>query len=537
MPENESSPSTSANVEATPPTAGTLALAPQPAAATPVAVPEPPFWLNRKWKAPWLATLGAAFGALIGSGLHGEVFSDESHHGDFMMFLLVAFIIGSAAYWFFDPMMELVQGWMGIPPREIPQERRVATTLAVVATTLVISVLHHSLATSLEKVHTVGFVLLLLFYGCTAGVTTHSWLYGAKKSPSRSAAYGARNGGLGGAAAGFLLTALIIIFRPSTTHGLTSADLADLAQNTGIWAGLTVLPGFLGGMAIERKWDPKSPSRGVLYAMIAFSGLLFFVAMLLGELVPGKKETLWLIAFQSISLSMGWALGLFLQRESCDELFDPNWRMETVAPETHGRGTVVVPIDTRRPVEPAQAAAVAASEPRTSAQELILRPKGSRAWALGLLVIALAAGAWAYTTGALRSDPELISEIEGKFAQDSGLHGKSLTAGSANHIVTLAGMVDNPFQHTAAVQHASEVRGVKQVVDQIQVAPPPAPKPKVAAVQQQQQPTTNINASFSIGGGSGQTVSVRKQTRRTTPAPSANTKKRGGLFHFFRRNK
>ena len=536
MNDKESNPSPSVQIESPAPVAGTSALAPQAAAVKPVAEQEPPFWLNRKWKAPFLATLGAAFGALIGSGLHGEVFSNESHKGDFVTFLLAAFIIGSAAYWFFDPMMELVQGWLGVPPREIPKERRVATTLAVVTATLVISILHHSLATSLEKVHTLGFMLLLLFFGCTAGVTTHSWLYGAKKSPSRSAAYGARNGGLGGAAAGFLLTALVIIFRPSTTHGLTSADLADLAQGTGIWAGLTILPGFLGGIAIERKWDPKSPSRGVLYAMIAFSGVLFFVAMLLGELLPGKKETLWLIAFQAIALSMGWALGLFLQRESCDELFDPNWKMATVLPDVRGHGTVVVPIDTRRPMEPGQPAALVPAEPRMSPQELILRPKGSRAWALGILVVALAAGAWAYTTGVLRSDPELISEIEGKFAQDSGLHGKSLTAESANHIVTLAGMVDNPFQHTAAVQHASEVRGVKQVVDQIQVEAPPSPKPKAAAAQQQ-QPTTSINASFSIGGGWGQSVSVKKQPRNTAPAAGANTKKRGGLFHFFRKNK
>lgn len=32
---------------------------------------------------------------------------------------------------------------------------------------------------------------------------------------------------------------------------------------------------------------------------------------------------------------------------------------------------------------------------------------------------------WAYVSGMVRTDPEIVSEIEGRFQMDSGLHGKT----------------------------------------------------------------------------------------------------------------
>jgi len=191
---------------------------------------------------------------------------------------------------------------------------------------------------------------------------------------------------------------------------------------------------------------------------------------------PDYGRVTWLLSLQMMSLSFGWGLGLFLQRESCDRHFG-GWAPETGTPAEHppASGGVVVPIDSHRaPQSDASTAEQTPSQP-VSPQVLLLRPTGSRLWALVVLVVALGIGAWAYTTGMIRTDPEIVAEIEGKFEQDSGLHGKALTAQSLQHVVTIAGTVDTDIQHTAATQQASSVRGVRQLIDQVQLTPPPPP--------------------------------------------------------------
>jgi hypothetical protein len=289
--------------------------------------------------------------------------------------------------------------------------------------------------------------------------------------------------------------------------------------------------------------------------MTALSGVLFFLALLLASLFPGHEKDLWFIAFLTISLSLGWALGLFLQRESCDRLFDPLNTTETVVPDLRHNSTMVIPIDRGRALNPSDAVVPVPVEPRPTPKELMLQPKGSRAWALGLLVIALAVGAWAYSTGVIRTDSEIVREIVNRLQQDSSLHGKTLTAASLGRVVTVSGTVDNNAQHSAAIQQAAVVRGVKQVVDEIQLAPPPAPKP---ALSRPASPPA-INAQISIFGGGGQPVVLAPPSGRPAPQhrPAAHPTqahtgqvhlgpaqaqpaqpaqmKRGGLFHLFRK--
>src|SRR5579863_262064 len=88
-----------------------------------------------KLKVPLLATLGATFGFLIGSGLYGEIHPKPGEEQNLREFLTIAVIIGTAAYCFFDPIMELVHSWLGAPIPEFPKERRVVASLAVVVTT------------------------------------------------------------------------------------------------------------------------------------------------------------------------------------------------------------------------------------------------------------------------------------------------------------------------------------------------------------------------------------------------------------------
>ena len=72
------------------------------------------------------------------------------------------------------------------------------------------------------------------------------------------------------------------------------------------------------------------------------------------------------------------------------------------------------------------------------------------------------------------NDAQLASDIQTRLSADSGLQGKQLSVQSANGTVTLSGTVDNENQRQAAARYAASAEGVKQVVNNLQVAPPVA---------------------------------------------------------------
>jgi BON domain len=87
------------------------------------------------------------------------------------------------------------------------------------------------------------------------------------------------------------------------------------------------------------------------------------------------------------------------------------------------------------------------------------------------------------------NDAQIAKHIPAKIKADSGLRGKQLAVQSANGSVTLSGVVDNHAQREAAARYASSEPGVKQVVNNLEVAPstpaesaqtapPPAEEPK-----------------------------------------------------------
>jgi hypothetical protein len=92
------------------------------------------------------------------------------------------------------------------------------------------------------------------------------------------------------------------------------------------------------------------------------------------------------------------------------------------------------------------------------------------------------------------NDSQITSQVQSKFSQDSGLQGKQLSVQSADGVVTLSGTVDNQIERDAAARQAAAVSGVREVVNNLQVAsatsePPadqaaqaaPAPEPKPRA--------------------------------------------------------
>src|ERR1700685_1361556 len=85
--------------------------------------------------------------------------------------------------------------------------------------------------------------------------------------------------------------------------------------------------------------------------------------------------------------------------------------------------------------------------------------------ALLLSVLAVAVGC---TKAA--NDAQITGNIQTKLSADSGLQGKQLAVQAENGTVTLSGVVDDENQREAAARYAASEPGVKQVVNNLQVA-------------------------------------------------------------------
>ena len=79
------------------------------------------------------------------------------------------------------------------------------------------------------------------------------------------------------------------------------------------------------------------------------------------------------------------------------------------------------------------------------------------------------------------NDSQINSQLQDKLNSDSGLQGKNLSVQSEKGTVTLSGSVDNEAQRDAASRYASAVPGVKQVVNNLQIAPATAAVAPAAA--------------------------------------------------------
>jgi hypothetical protein len=80
-------------------------------------------------------------------------------------------------------------------------------------------------------------------------------------------------------------------------------------------------------------------------------------------------------------------------------------------------------------------------------------------------------------------DTKITSEIQERINADSGLRTKQIAVVAANGVVTLSGTVDDITQWNAASSYASSVKGVKQVVNNVQIAESAGPIPTQAPVQ------------------------------------------------------
>jgi hypothetical protein len=502
-----------------------------------------------------LASFGAAFGFLTGLGLYGEVRSEP------LEFVLQALILGAAAYVLFDPAMELLHDHFGATRKEFPEGRKAFATVAVMLATLLVSALHHSLGESLgEALGKTGGVLtealahikgleaagiIIVGIGLIASVITHSWVVGARQAAPRAILYGAGSS---------LIAASILVFL--SMRYLDSKQLLRSSFWEVLAGALALLwffgPGIVGGLAISKSREKSSPTRGILGYLVLFSVLYVFVLLVSAyefqTRFPDFKEAVetlvWLPILVLLCQNLGWALAPFFKRETCDLHLLPAGVAGSVPPNPPPENKLTpVAVFPSRAGAPALALASAdgGQTPVARAQGLLLKPKGDRMWAAWALLVGLIVLGFAYHAGAMLKDPEIDTRVEGNLQQDTGLQKAGLTVNSSHRVVTISGVVSDEAAHAAAVQRALAVRGVKQLIDHIQVVPvqviPAATDASSgsAVAPAVQPPPPAPNLSVTIGGGSAGTVSPQKTVAppKTVPAPQ----KHQGLLHFLNKDK
>ena len=107
-----------------------------------------------------------------------------------------------------------------------------------------------------------------------------------------------------------------------------------------------------------------------------------------------------------------------------------------------------------------------------------------------------------FAVGCNRSnDNEITSEVQQRINADSGLRNKQIAVVAASGVVTLSGTVDDITQWNAAASYASSVKGVKQIVNNVQIAesagaaptmPTRAEQPQVAVTPVSSPPPTTV---------------------------------------------
>ena len=121
------------------------------------------------------------------------------------------------------------------------------------------------------------------------------------------------------------------------------------------------------------------------------------------------------------------------------------------------------------------------------------------------------------------NDAQMTSDIQAKLGADSGLQNKQINVQAANGAVTLSGTVDNDAQRDAASKYAAAEPGVKQVINNLQVAPmtassEPAPEPTPSRAAEPQPMKSRPSPSSKKHGR--RTSQEDYRTEMSQPAPA-----------------
>jgi hypothetical protein len=116
------------------------------------------------------------------------------------------------------------------------------------------------------------------------------------------------------------------------------------------------------------------------------------------------------------------------------------------------------------------------------------------------------------------TDAQIASDVQNKLNTDSGLQGKQLVVQAANGSVTLSGQVDNDAQRDAAARYASSEPGVKQVVNNLQVAPPVPVEAQ--APPEPPTPAPVVKHHRKVSKDQSDSSSAPAEVAQTAPAPA-----------------
>ena len=130
-----------------------------------------------------------------------------------------------------------------------------------------------------------------------------------------------------------------------------------------------------------------------------------------------------------------------------------------------------------------------------------------------LLVLAVTLGCSKAPT-----DAQIATDIQNKLNTDSGLQGKQLIVQADKGSVTLSGEVDNDAQRQAAARYASSEPGVKQIVNNLQVAPPP-PVAAQASPPEQPKPSPAARHRHKASKNQEDSSNAPAQVAQTEPPP------------------
>src|SRR5437868_11641138 len=109
-----------------------------------------------------------------------------------------------------------------------------------------------------------------------------------------------------------------------------------------------------------------------------------------------------------------------------------------------------------------------------------------------------------------RTDAQVAGDVQAKISADSTLTGRQISINANKGVVTLAGTVNSDAERVAATNDAAQVDGVKQVLNNLQLAPAEAAAPVPENTQVgQSEPTPEPKAA-----------QKPRPTRRTSNRPS-----------------
>ena len=119
------------------------------------------------------------------------------------------------------------------------------------------------------------------------------------------------------------------------------------------------------------------------------------------------------------------------------------------------------------------------------------------------------------------ADAQIATDIQNKLNTDSGLQGKQLIVQADKGSVTLSGEVDNNAQRDAAARYAASEPGVKQIVNNLQIAPPPPMQAQVPATQQPKPSATEKHRRKESRDREHHSAAAPAEVAQMPPAPAA----------------